>query len=211
MPQAVVPRQILLTTLSIALILAVAGVLSDTLTIFLLVFAGMVFGIFLNSLCRWLTSFTRLPYRWSYLVIVLLLLSFTVAGVYYLGWQIAEQANELSRQLRESTKEATERLRQYDWTQRYLPEPAKLQNRVTDGILPRVLQGMQSVVGVATGMLVILFVGLYAAFDPELYSSGFVKLIPPARRDRAHEVLEKLNAALARWIIRAPHLHGDHR
>jgi predicted PurR-regulated permease PerM len=144
---------------------------------------------------------TPLSYRWAYAIVVLSLLSLTAAGLYFMGWQIADQATELTSQLRASTKRAAEYLRQNDWAQQYLPDPSRMQNRVADGFLPRVLQGVQSLAGALTGLLVIFFVGLYAAFDPDVYRAGLVKLVPPDRRDRAREVLQKLNSALAHWIL----------
>lgn len=51
------------------------------------------------------------------------------------------------------------------------------------------------------GAFVIFFVGIYAAYDPELYTAGIEKLFPLPRRPRVMEVIKKLGYATRRWIL----------
>ena len=187
--------------LFIALILAVVDLLIVTLAILLLVFAGILFGIFLNAISRWVQRRIGTGYLLSYLLVLLALVIVSVAGVYYMGSQVAAQAQQLSKQLESSWQAVGEQLRQNQWAQQYIPDPSQLQNQVTTGVLPRLMQGVQSFLWALTGLLVIFFVGLYMAFDPDLYRTGVVKLVPIDRRQRAVDVLNTLNSALARWIL----------
>jgi predicted PurR-regulated permease PerM len=51
------------------------------------------------------------------------------------------------------------------------------------------------------GILIIVFLSIYIAADPELYHSGIMKLFPRPRRKRAGEVLSAIAAVLRRWLI----------
>ena len=42
---------------------------------------------------------------------------------------------------------------------------------------------------------------MFAAYEPDLYRTGLVKLVPIDRRKRAEEVLDELNSALSLWLL----------
>lgn len=50
-------------------------------------------------------------------------------------------------------------------------------------------------------IVVIFFLGIYTAATPAIYRRGLVKLVPPAHRERASEVLSDLRVTLWRWIL----------
>lgn len=202
MARATTRRQPLLVALLAGIMLAVADLLTVTLSMLLLIFAGVLFGIFLNGVSRWVADHTPLSYRWSFAVVVTGFLLTFVAGLYYLGSQAAEQATALSSQVQSATQTLTERLDQNEWAQKYLPDLSEMQGGVSAGsLLPKVIRGMSWLGWAFTGIFVIFFVGLYNAFDPHLYRTGLVKLVPPDRRDRASQVLRRLHSALGHWIL----------
>jgi predicted PurR-regulated permease PerM len=51
------------------------------------------------------------------------------------------------------------------------------------------------------GFLIIVFLSIYIAADPDLYHRGMMKLFPRPRRRRAGEVLSAIAAVLRRWLI----------
>jgi predicted PurR-regulated permease PerM len=51
------------------------------------------------------------------------------------------------------------------------------------------------------GFLIIVFLSIYIAADPDLYHDGIMKLFPRPRRKRAGEVLSAIAAVLRRWLI----------
>lgn len=122
----------------------------------------------------------------------------------YFGGLVVERADDFSDQLRTSIAKAEAEVRKVKFINEYLPDPTTLQNKLlasTDILLPRMLSGLQTVGWGLTGFLVIFFVGLYAANDPDLYRTGLIKLVPIHRRDRAGEVLDQLRDAMVGWII----------
>ena len=50
-------------------------------------------------------------------------------------------------------------------------------------------------------LFVVLFIGLFVAFDPDLYLCGFLRLMPTRRRRRAAEVLSRIAETLQMWML----------
>ncbi|MFG0263233.1 MAG: AI-2E family transporter [Novipirellula sp. JB048] len=189
--------------LLLLLVLAVAKVLVITASVVLVIFAGLMFGILLNRTACWLAGYAPIPYHGVYFIVVAALLALSAAGVYYLGAQIAQQADELSSQLRDAAQQASERISQYEIVQRYSPDESEMQSMVTDqggAAVLNMLQGVRSLAWTLTALVVIFFVGLYAAYEPNLYRTGLVKLFPLQRRERVQQALDELRGALSRWI-----------
>jgi predicted PurR-regulated permease PerM len=57
-----------------------------------------------------------------------------------------------------------------------------------------------TVAGVA-GMLLIVFLSIYIAADPDLYHRGLMHLFPHAARKRAGEVLSAIAIVLRKWLV----------
>jgi predicted PurR-regulated permease PerM len=60
---------------------------------------------------------------------------------------------------------------------------------------------LTSTMEVIGGILIIVFLSIYIAADPDLYHGGIMKLFPRPRRKRAGEVLSAIAAVLRRWLI----------
>ncbi len=195
---------LIFATLLAALVLATAGLFTPTLSVLLLVFAGLLFGVFVNAMSALPARITPLSYRTSFLAVVTLMLLSIGVGCFYLGSQVARRTDELWKQLQSAIQTADERLAQNNWTSELMPSVAEMQEKVADSssaILPEMYQGLQWFGWGATAALVIFFVGLYAAYEPDLYRNGLIKLMPIERRERAKEVLNELRSALGRWLV----------
>jgi predicted PurR-regulated permease PerM len=60
---------------------------------------------------------------------------------------------------------------------------------------------MGAVSNVLTYLLVAVFVGIFGAANPSMYTSGIVALAPPARREQVREVLSAMGYTLRRWML----------
>lgn len=197
-------KTLLLALLLLALVLAVAELFVTTISVLLLIFATTVFGVFIHGLSDWLGRCTGRSYRIGYFVTVSILLLLMVVGLYYLGSQIVSGTDELWSHLQSAVEQGYNRLERQSWAQRYLSAASETQSTLTQSaraVLPRMFWGLSLVGWALTGSLVIFFVGLYAAYDPELYCTGLVKVFPKRRRPVVVEVLSKIRTALGRWII----------
>ncbi len=194
-------QSLLLVLLLFGLILGVTGLLITSVKVVLLVFAGILFGIFLNGISRWVQDHTPISYRWSLMLVLSILLVVAGYGIYRMGSMAGQQATELWAQLRAAAIDLTERLQENPRLQDYLPETSDLQARLAaGGFLPRLMHGLQWLLWGTTASLLIFFVGLYVAFSPGLYQSGLIRIFPQPHRPRATEVLGKLHTTLRYWI-----------
>ena len=51
------------------------------------------------------------------------------------------------------------------------------------------------------GMLIVVFLSIYLAADPELYRRGVLALIPHRRRDQAAAVMARVATVLRKWLV----------
>ena len=169
----------------------------------LLVFAGVLFAIFLSSLSDLFKKFARLDDNWSLVAAVLFVVLLAAATVWLLVPSIAEQTTQLQTTLPESVQNLKEYLQRYDWGHWILnavPEPTEMVPRRQElfGRVTGVVSGELEAVG---AVVVVFFTGLYLAAQPGLYTRGVVKLVALSQRDRVAEVLDRVGGVLKWWLI----------
>jgi predicted PurR-regulated permease PerM len=185
-----------------AIVIATLFLLWWSRSVFLLLFAGVVFGVFLHGLSDWLTRRTKLAYHWSLGVVVLLLLTILGLTGWLLGAQISSQFSQLAETLPQSFRQLQEQIERYSWGE-WLIEKAQDGTALPNGqnIISRVTGIVGSALAGITGIVIIGFVGLYAAVNPGLYRKGILHLVPKPRRERGNEVLDTLASSLRNWLI----------
>jgi predicted PurR-regulated permease PerM len=60
---------------------------------------------------------------------------------------------------------------------------------------------LQSTIAAVAGVLLIIFLAIYIAADPELYRSGLMHLFPRQARNRAGETLSAMSTVLRKWLV----------
>src|SRR5690606_3967349 len=130
----------------------------------------------LRGINHWITQRTPLGYRAAHGIVICVILLLIVASSYYMGSQIVNQAMQLSEQLQRAGEgilgHVMERMSQADG--------APVEQAVSTGMqaLSSMSLAFTWVTWAITGAVVIFFVGVYVAFDPDLYTTGIIKLIP---------------------------------
>ena len=169
----------------------------------LMIFAGVLLAVFLCGLTNLVARFTRLPRRWSLAVVCLaLLMALGVAG-WFTASKLAEQAHQFSKELPEAIKSLRHKLQEYPWGTWVADELQQVRSSAEDSekALSRAAGAASAVLDSITGAVVIVFLALFLAFDPELYKQLLVRLVPVARRARAREVVDGAAIALWRWTL----------
>ncbi|AIZ65474.1 hypothetical protein PK28_17635 (plasmid) [Hymenobacter sp. DG25B] len=193
----------------IGLMVAVLGPLALLLYAFpvlFLVLAGVLIAIFLRGLSSRLSARTRMSEGWA-LVLVLVVLAGLIAGVsWWAGPAIAEQAQQLSRELPGAVASLRQQVAATSWGHELLGRLPDA-DTLSDGILGnqgswlhRSLGVLSGVLGFVANLYVVLFIGLFITAQPGPYRAGLVLLVPRAGRARAGQVLDLLNEALFRWL-----------
>lgn len=171
--------------------------------VLLLLFACALFAILLYELSRRMAA--HLPIRRGVaLTIIAIALAALIGGG---GWAIAPQIADQAAQLGSVIPDAIERLRSAVAQNAFLhsllsdlPSSDDIRKQLT-AMVPNAGLVFSGVFGAVGNAVIILGVGLYFAAQPTLYVDGFIKLIPPPRRQRAREVLDAIGDTLARWLV----------
>ncbi len=196
--------QLVLITLGLlGLFLLLAYLLKSAMEVMLLIFAGILFAIFIRGLSGFLFSRLKIiPEQLRIVITLLLLISAFTAFVIFLAPQLTEQGQKLVKELPAAVENIREKIGSLNWLENLLQsgddsDPLAAAGEVTGKFFGVFATGF----GGLTGMFIILFIGLYLCFTPETYLTGMLRLLPGNWRKRGREVFQALDHILGRWII----------
>ena len=171
--------------------------------IWLAVFAGILLAVFLRGLGDWVAARTRLPALWALALVVTGLLGVGALVGWLLAPDAVQQFHELADRLPKAIDQLNQRLLRIEWV-RYLSDklPAAPDLGAEGGKLFSKLGGFfAGGIQALTGLVLILFLGVYLAAAPDVYIGGLLHLFPASRRARIREVLGALGATLRNWLL----------
>lgn len=179
----------------------------------LVIFAGVLFGVFLNGLTRLVQRRTPLAYGWSFGLVVVVLVALLGLFGWLIGGQIASQADELAQKIPEAIQALTSSIREFTWGEwllSNLPSFEEVSQSSGDsseaggegGVTTHPLaRFFAATLGSLTNLVVALLIGIYAALHRRLYAKGLLHLVPSRHRKRAKEVLQSVIHALRWWFV----------
>jgi predicted PurR-regulated permease PerM len=165
----------------------------------LLVFLGILLAILLRTVAEWVSERTRLSVGLSLALFILVLVGLMALAVRLVAPGIAEQADQVAETLPPFIEETQQTLQEYTWG-RWILEQVQGDGGGEQAI-ERATRAVTALFHGIVGLVVILFVGVYLAADPDRYWHGVLRLVPVARRRRAAEVLHALRFTLQWWLI----------
>ena len=184
----------------IALALAPLPVLILAPDILLVVFAGLLFGVFFGGGGGWLAR--RLGIAQSLGVCLFLLLAglALTAAVSAFAPVAADQFDNLVQQIPPVVHSLRTRLVQYAWGQDLLDRitPSAV---LASGAPWTATSAITSTFGALGSFVVMLFIGLYGALDPAAYRRGAIALLAPSLRSAGEDVIDKAAVTLRNWLI----------
>ena len=193
--------RLLVAIAAIVLAFVVVAFLWHVSQILLILFAAILVAIFLDGLTRFGQQHARMP-RWVALPVALLAVILILAGFgQAVGAQLLAQIAQLADILPRSLEKLRAALMQPPFKPlvaeisfpQLLPTPGELLDRIT-GIFSVTL-------GILTTPFLIAVLALYLVIDPDLYTNGLVRMLPPDSRPRAREVLGAVGHALRWWLV----------
>jgi predicted PurR-regulated permease PerM len=200
------PRGPRLTAILVALAAGAAMLLAwQAAGILLLIFAGLLFGAFLDACTRGLARVLPVGRGWRLGIVCTLLVFGTAWLLAWSGYNLIGQAESLIELIGDQLRALRSGLRAIGIApqsgsgeprtllQLLLPDPGAL------------FGGAYSAFNAASGLLgnavVVFFIGLFAAADPATYRRGILALLPRDRRPRVGEVLDEMAGALRGWLV----------
>jgi predicted PurR-regulated permease PerM len=170
--------------------------------VLLMAFAGVLFAVFLAALSTWLCRYTRLSYGWALAVVVMVLIVLAGGVGWLLENRIAGQIQQMMQELPQSLNRIQDWLSQYQWGEKVAQAGSKAaQSLTTATTTSAVFNLVSGVSNFVIGVIVVIFVGIFGAAEPQLYRSGVLHLIPSAHRHRAGEAIDAVVFNLRWWLV----------
>lgn len=170
--------------------------------IFLLGFSAILLAVLLHDASRALEARLTLSHNACLAVV----LAAAIGILALLAWLLAPQVAAETRQLVAVLPRALQDLRDYLVKRSGMPELLWMlpdPGRVLGD--PSTIAGharsiFSGALGTATNVVIVLFVAIYLAAQPDIYIRGILKLLPPERRPKGGTVLCELGETLSLWL-----------
>lgn len=186
-----------------ALAIVILIVLWYSIDVFLLVFAGILLAIFLRSISDVLRKKLKIADVWAVSLTLLLLVSVLTLLVVVLVPTTSLQIEQLIKQLPQAWQHMTQNISSYlQWkpVSSFAPYLADMMPK-SQNILVKVTNLFSTTFGVIGNFIVFLFIGIFLAYDPEIYRNGLLKLVPMKKRARMKAVMSKVAETLQWWLL----------
>ncbi|MBS3649502.1 AI-2E family transporter [Pseudaminobacter sp. 19-2017] len=171
----------------------------------LLIFAGLLFGAFLDACTRGLAALVPLRRGWLLTIVCLVLALGAAWLVVWGGTNLIQQADSLVRLIGNELVDLRAELQAIGIGP---PQDGEAPRTLGQILFPNpgALFGTAfSAFNLASSFLgsivVVVFIGLFMAASPETYHRGVLSLVPRARRQRIGEVLNEMAGALRWWLV----------
>jgi len=163
-------------------------------------FAGILFAVLLQSvseLIMWLMpSIRRMP---ALVLAIVLVLGFLVGLTSMTASRLAQQAQDLETRLPQSVGKISSWLATKNWGKPLLAHSGELGSMISDPA--SLLAGATGVVSVILTLVIVVFVGVFLAAQPQVYRRGVLSLVPKRHRFAAADILLDIDRVLRRWLI----------
>lgn len=188
-------------------IIALAGLymFRYAIEVVLVVFAGILFSVFLRSLTNWLKARVSMPDKVALSIVIAILLGLTTAFFLLAAPSISEQVSKLSEEIPKAVSQLKTEIKKYSLGEMGL---SFINNNNISKIVEqngmsvnKVAGFFSSTFGILANLLIIIFIGLYMAIEPRVYKSGLIALFPLKQRSRVKNILKLLYCTIQSWLI----------
>ena len=191
-------RKIWLVTSIVALFVIVIWILKATFNVLLLVLAGALIALYFHGVSSLLQRKLHMSRTASKLVSTLGSLALLILFFWFAGDRIHQQAEELSKTLPAAFNELKSRINESSLGRTVIE---RISSAASGGKASSAVASFFSTTfGVFGDLYVILFLGIFFFSSPDIYTQGFLKLIPKASKPKADFVIRKVGYTLTKWL-----------
>lgn len=194
-------RRTVLVVGIVALAVLLASIVWYASEVLLLAFAGVVLAVGLRGLSEWVSRYTRLGPGWALALVSVALLGLIGLALALFAASIAQQVSELAQQLPQILQQARQQAEQFPGAQQLLGQAQSQSGGGQGGLLQSLGTFFSTSLGALANIVIVLFVGVYLAADPDTYIDGVIRLVPQPRRERARAVIATLGYTLRWWLL----------
>jgi predicted PurR-regulated permease PerM len=167
--------------------------------VLIITFGGILIATLLRALARPLRRFRKLSDHGRVAVALIALTVILIAVGWIFGHQVGKESDELRRLLPQQLQHLADTLNQSDLgrTVVHSVQQRMRESKGFDGLGAAAMAAM----GGALDALLIGFIGIYFAFDPEFYLDGALRVLPVARRPEVRLAMIEAGEALSKWLL----------
>jgi predicted PurR-regulated permease PerM len=166
--------------------------------VLLIVFAGVLLGVFLRSGGYGIATSLGIGRGMGLAMFCVVLVAFLTGFLAFAGARLADQLQILLDGLPRAIEAARHMIDSHDWMQR------GIDLLDVDKFLPSGREAtsvFSTTLGFLGSAVVVVFIGIYSAANPEIYVRGIVALAAPSMRSRFADMLAEAGHALRAWLL----------
>ena len=187
------------TVCLLVLAAAFAAMIITAPDVVLIVFAGVLLAVFLHGGGQWIATRLGIADGWGIGIFLLAIIAALVGFFVAIAPSVGEQIDELTRRIPESLDALRSRIEGYAWGD------ALLERLRPEGLLSgaggsAAASAVTTTFGALGNAVIILFIGLYGAIDPQVYRRGLRMLLAPSMRPRGEAVMQSVGETLRNWL-----------
>lgn len=182
--------------------------IAATFNVLLLVFTGILFAVLLDGMRDFVSRHTGFNDHISLALVVGGGVILIVGATLLLGPRVIDQMNELNQRIPKAEFELRKELKQHELSREFLqfiPTRIQVRNMLferSDRSVYTQLTGVFSTTfSILTNVVIIGFIGIYLAVEPETYLRNVLRLIPQQHQPRAREVLQTIGNKTKSWFF----------
>lgn len=181
-----------------ALIVVVLLLLQETFNFLILIFAGVLIACYFRGISSYLQSKLNWPQALTLTISIVGTFLFITAVSWSIGAKVSSQASQLQESLPETIENVKNSLNNSYLGRQVVQEITEIQH--SKEMTSYVSRFFKTTFGFLGDIYIILLIGAFFTAAPELYKKGIIQLVPPAKRDRAKEIVEDLGSGLKKWL-----------
>jgi predicted PurR-regulated permease PerM len=176
-------------------------------SIFVAAFLGILFGVSIMPAVTWLHRF-HVPRGLGAALLIVAFFAMLTGVASLLAPVLQKQALELKQKLPEAMDRIDRELLKRHILTGALDDAATEQRsplrvffgQQIGGIVPYLFPVFSTTIAAVTGLILVVFLTIFFAADPETYTQGVLHLVPNEHRARMTEVLATMGRSLRAWL-----------
>lgn len=169
--------------------------------VLLIIFAGILLATVVDGSARWLCRLTGVPRRVGALGVVFGTLAFLGLVGWWVGPELVQQFGQLAERIPAALQDAQAYLERWGWGQEVIGQMEDSAGPSLGALVGGAAGVFTTVLGAIANLLIILFLCIYLAYEPDVYRNAVLDLVPRVERDRIRDVLTNAGSALRLWMI----------
>ncbi|MFP3953735.1 MAG: AI-2E family transporter, partial [Candidatus Acetothermia bacterium] len=156
---------------SLFVLAMILNIIQPVFQIFLMLFMGILFSVFLSGIGFLIKSKVNVSYRTAVTIAILALLVLSLLGGWFMGRQAIKEFSEMIKKLPKAEQTIQEELNKHEWGKSLLHLSSERDKifSLRGGMLKNLTGLFSETIGQAVSLAIILITGIYMALNPTLY------------------------------------------